>query len=170
MPFTPHSLQSAPEGSRPAMRATAEKFGAVPDAVARLATSPALLNTFLAGTAAVETTTLTPLAREVAVMTVAVRHDCRTCVGIHSAALRQHGGGHLVAPLREGRPLDVPALEAVRQFTGQAFQWHGRVPDAQLEEFLAAGHTEEHALEIVMIIGIYTMSTFANRLVEGGAA
>lgn len=165
MPFAPHSIESAPAGSRLAMQATAEKFGTVPEAVARLATSPHLLNTFLAGTAAVEATTLSPLAREVAVLTVAVRHDCRTCIGIHSAALRQHGGAELVRPLREQQALADPALEAVRLFTEQVFASHGQVPDAELQAFLAAGHTEEQALEIVMVIGIYTMSTFANRLV-----
>lgn len=165
MPFAPHTLQSAPEASRAAMHATAERFGAVPDAVARLATSPQLLNTFLAGTAAVEDTSLSPLAREVAVMTVAVRHDCATCIGIHTAALRRHGGADLVSPLRERRTLGDPAMEAVRMFTEQVFLSYGQVPDSELEAFLAAGHTEQNALEIVMVAGIYTMSTFANRLV-----
>lgn len=165
MHFAPHSIESAPADSRPAMRATAEKFGTVPEAVARLATSPHLLNTFLDGAAAVEATTLCPLAREVAVMAVAVRHECRTCIGIHTAALRRHHGAGLVAPLRERRALDDPNLEAVRRFTDQLFVSHGRVTDAELQAFLTAGHTEEQALEIVMVIGIYTMSTFANRLV-----
>lgn len=165
MPFAPHTLQSAPDDSQPAMQATAEKFGAVPDAVARLATSPELLNSFLAGTVAVDATTLSPLAREVAVITVAVRHDCRTCIGLHTTTLRRLGGGDLVSPLRERRALDDPALEAVRLFTEQVFVCHGQVSAAELEAFLAAGHTERNALEIVMVIGIYTMSTFANRLV-----
>lgn len=50
-------------------------------------------------------------------------------------------------------------------FTEQVFLSYGQVPDSELEAFLAAGHTEQNALEIVMVAGIYTMSTFANRLV-----
>ncbi|MFJ6697187.1 hypothetical protein ACIQM4_14105 [Streptomyces sp. NPDC091272] len=39
---------------------------------------------------------------------------------------------------------------------------------AQLEAFCAAGYTRRNALEVVLGIGTYTLSTFANRLVEHG--
>ncbi len=39
----------------------------------------------------------------------------------------------------------------------------------ELTAFLAAGYTHRNALEVVLGIGTYTMSTFANRLVEVSA-
>jgi hypothetical protein len=42
----------------------------------------------------------------------------------------------------------------------------GDVPDDELAEFIAAGYTKRNALEVVLGIGTYTMSTFANRLVS----
>jgi hypothetical protein len=39
------------------------------------------------------------------------------------------------------------------------------VPDEEIEEFLAAGFTKRNALEVVLGIGTYAISTFANRLV-----
>ncbi len=40
----------------------------------------------------------------------------------------------------------------------------GAVDDADLRNFLAYGHTEQNALEVVLGIGAYTLSTLANRL------
>jgi alkylhydroperoxidase family enzyme len=72
----------------------------------------------------------------------------------------------VIAALREGKPLDDPRLDAVRLFTVRVLETTGAVPDDELAAFLAAGYTERNALEVVLGIGTYTMSTLANRLVE----
>ncbi|MET8690623.1 carboxymuconolactone decarboxylase family protein [Streptomyces sp. NPDC004732] len=163
--FAEHTLDTAPPASRAAMERTAAAFGQVPDAVARLAESPELLNGFLEMTAAFDRTTLDPVAREVVVMTVAVRNDCHLCVTLHTGKLRKLGAGtELVSALREQRPLDDERLEAVRRFTLAVLATAGGVPDDDIKDFLAHGHTERNALEVVLGIGTYTMSTLANRL------
>jgi alkylhydroperoxidase family enzyme len=40
----------------------------------------------------------------------------------------------------------------------------GDVGDAALKEFRAHGYSDQNALEVVLGIGAYTLSTFANRL------
>ena len=40
----------------------------------------------------------------------------------------------------------------------------GDVPAEELEAFTRAGYTARNALEVVLGIGTYTLSTFANRL------
>jgi len=162
--FPTHTPETAPAAARPAMIRTAAEFGTVPPALGRLATSPVLLNGFLGASAAFEHSSLDRIAQEIVIMTVAVRNGCRICVGIHSGFLRKLGRAELIEPLRSGRPLDDPMLEAVRQFTLRLLATTGDVPDDELQEFLAAGFTPENALEIVYGIGTYTMSTFANRL------
>ncbi|MFF1694772.1 carboxymuconolactone decarboxylase family protein [Streptomyces sp. NPDC058257] len=163
--FAEHTVETAPEGSRAAMERTAAASGKTPSAVARLAESPELLNGFLELSASFERTTLDPVAREVVIMTVAVRNDCHICVIMHTGKLRKLGADtELIAALREGRALGDERLEAVRQFTLEVLATAGGVGDAGLKGFLAAGHTERNALEVVMGIGTYTMSTLANRL------
>lgn len=164
--FPTHTPETAPEAARPAMIKTAAEFGSVPTPVARLATSPELLNGFLAASAAFEHSSLDRAAQEVAIMVVAVRNGCRVCIGIHSARLRQLGRGELIKPLHDQSSLDDPALEAVRIFTVRLLETTGDVSDAQVQEFLDAGYTTQNALEIIFGIGAYTMSTFANRLVR----
>lgn len=167
MTFPAHTLDTAPSDSRAAMARTEEKFGAVPPVVARLAGSPRLLNGFLSASAAFDESSLEPAAREVVIMTVAVRNDCRVCVAIHRDALRAIGRRDLIDPLLTNQPLPDAGLEAVRMFAHRVLDAAGAVDDEGVQEFLRAGHTTEQALDVVFGIGVYTMSTFANRLVGG---
>lgn len=165
--FRTHTLDSAPAASRPLMESTIAHFGEIAEPVARLAESPEMLGGFLHTSELFESSTLDPLSREVVVMTVATRNGCRFCVNMHSGRLRRlRAAPELITALRQGAPLDDPRLEAIRQFTVRALATTGQVPDDEIEEFLAAGYTTRNALEVVLGIGAYTMSTFANRLVN----
>ncbi|WFE50744.1 hypothetical protein [Micromonospora sp. WMMD1155] len=70
----------------------------------------------------------------------------------------------LIAALRAGSALPDPRLEALRRFTLAVLDHRGAVPDDELDDFLAAGYLPRHALDVVLGVGAYTMSTFANRL------
>jgi AhpD family alkylhydroperoxidase len=162
--FVDHTIETAPEAAR-TLAATEKHFGYLPAAVARLAEAPLLLDGFLKLTAMFEATSLDPLARETVVMTIATRNECHVCVAMHTAALTRLGAEPgLVTALRDGKPLSDQRLQAVRDFTHTVIDTAGAVPDETLSEFLAAGFTRRQALEVVLGIGTYTMSTFANRL------
>ncbi|MEU4507165.1 carboxymuconolactone decarboxylase family protein [Streptomyces sp. NPDC024089] len=163
--FPDHTLESAPAAARRAMAGVTEKQGHLPAAVARLATSPELLDGFLKSSALFESTTLDPLSREVLVMTMATGNDCHICVAMHTAKLTALGADPgLIAALRERRALPDERLEAVREFTLAVLATAGAVDDATLQAFLAHGYTARNALEVVLGIGTYTMSTLANRM------
>ena len=49
-------------------------------------------------------------------------------------------------------------------FTLQVLDTTGAVGEEALRAFLASGYTSQNALEVVLGIGTYTMSTLANRL------
>jgi AhpD family alkylhydroperoxidase len=163
--FTEHTTESAPAASRRVMTAVAAKQGYLPVAVALLAESPEALEGFLRLSAAFDACTLDPLAREVVIMTVAARNDCRLCLAMHTARLTALGAApSLAAAVRSAAPLDDARLEAVRAFTLRALDTAGDVGDAALAEFLGQGFTARNALEVVLGIGAYTLSTLANRL------
>src|SRR5690625_1613421 len=103
--FPAHTIDSAP-GAHEAMLGVQRKFGGIPPVVARLANAPHLLNTFLVSSAAVEASSLPPIAREVVIMMVAVRNDCEVCIGIHSSVLRRLGREDLADALMAGRELN----------------------------------------------------------------
>ncbi|MFD7530450.1 carboxymuconolactone decarboxylase family protein [Streptomyces sp. NPDC059849] len=163
--FPDHTLETAPAAARRTMAGVAEKQGYLPAAVARLATSPELLDGFLRASALFESTTLDPLSREVLVMAMATGNDCHICVAMHTAKLTALGADPgLIAALRERQALPDERLEAVREFTLAVLATAGAVDDATLRAFLAHGYTSRNALEVVLGIGAYTMSTLANRM------
>jgi AhpD family alkylhydroperoxidase len=156
---------TAPPGSRRTMAATAAHLGYLPVALARMAASPQLMDGFLRTSGLFESSSLDPLAREVLVMTMAVRNDCHICVAMHTASLTRLGAGQsLIDALRDGRPLADERLAAIQAFTLQVLETAGAVSDDQLKTFNKNGYTTQNALEVVLGIGAYTMSTLANRM------
>jgi AhpD family alkylhydroperoxidase len=165
--FHTHTVETAPPASRPLMESTIAQFGQLAEPVAKLAESPEMLDGFLHASHLFESSTLDPLSREVVVMTIAVRNGCRFCVNMHTGRLRQLGApAELVTALRRNTDIPDEKRQAIRQFTLRALETTGDVPDEEVEEFLAAGYTRRNALEVVLGIGTYTMSTLGNRLVK----
>jgi AhpD family alkylhydroperoxidase len=163
--FTEHAVESAPPGSRRFMVATRDHLGYLPAATARWAASPHLLDGFGKLSAIFENCTLDPVAREVLIMTVATRSGCHICVAMHTARLTVLGAdARLIAALRDAGPLADQRLDAIRVFTLRVLETAGDVGGEALRAFLASGHTRQNALEVVLGIGTYTMSTLANRL------
>jgi AhpD family alkylhydroperoxidase len=163
--FTDHTVESAPPAARRAMTGVTRELGYIPVAMARMAASPELLDGFLRLTGIFDGSSLDPLAREVVVMTVATRNGCHVCVAMHTARLTALGADPgLVAALRAATPLEQARLEALRVFTLRVLDTAGDVGGDALAEFLGQGFTSQNALEVVLGIGTYTMSTLANRL------
>jgi len=151
MSFIEHSIESAPPAARRFLTATRDHLGYLPAGMARMAASPQLVDGFLKLTAIFESAALEPVAREVVVMTVATRNGCHMCVAMHTARLTELGASD-------------ERLDAVRVFALRVLDTTGDVGDPALRDFLAAGYTAQNALEVVLGIGTYTMSTLANRL------
>jgi len=163
--FTVHTIESAPAAARRSMTAAMSHNGYLPTGVGLMATSPDLLDGFLKMSAAFDGTTLEPLARETVITTMATRNGCHLCVAMHTGRLTKLGAdAALIAALRAGSAVPDERLEAVRLFTLRVLDTTGDVGEPALKSFLAAGYTERNALEVVLGIGAYTMSTLANRL------
>jgi AhpD family alkylhydroperoxidase len=165
--FTRHDVDSAPEASRPILEQTKKGFGFLPAPVSLMAESPELLETFMSGNGVFNKTTLSQLEREVLILTMATTVQCHYCVAMHSAMLTRSGTDEtLIASLRTGKPLEDPKLEAMRLFTAAVMKGHGHVQPEEMDAFLAAGYTRRNALEVVLGLGVYTISTYANRMTE----
>jgi AhpD family alkylhydroperoxidase len=163
--FPVHTVDTAPPAARRTMGAVEKRFGFLPGAVARLAESPELLDGFLRASGLFEASTLDPTSREVLIMTIAVRNGCHLCVAMHSGTLRGLDADEaLIAALQAGAPLPDARLEGLRTFVLEVLATTGDVPDDAVRTLLGHGYTLRNALEVVLGIGAYTMSTFANRL------
>ena len=158
---------NAPEAAREPLATTRRAFGALPEPLARYSSSPLMLKAALGALETFEKTSLSTLEREVLAMTMGRRNDCQFCLSLHRRMLdAQHAPVDLVAALEAGVPLADTRLEALRQFILGALETHGNVPRQTWIDFREAGFTHEQALEVLVGISTYTLTTFANRLTE----
>jgi AhpD family alkylhydroperoxidase len=165
--FPEYDETNAPPAARDALAQNKRAFGAIPAPVARYASAPLMLGTALAGLQSFEMTSLPMLEREVLAMTMGRLNGCRFCVDLHRRLLARHDADpELVAALEAGRELADRRLEALRTFVIALVEHHGDVPARTWTDFREAGYTHAQALELVMGVGVYTITTLANRLTE----
>jgi AhpD family alkylhydroperoxidase len=161
--FAPLTAATAPSGAAPLITGSAQKFGFVPSPVARVAHSPVALRQLLSVLGSFDQTSLAPIEREVVAMTVAWENECHYCMALHSALMAgvpEHA--ETVASLRAGTPLKDARLEALRAFVQAVMHERGRPSHETWRALERAGFTEAQALEIVLGIGAYYMSTLFN--------
>lgn len=140
----------------------------LPPVIARYANAPVVLETFEQLTRRFDReTSLSPVEREVVTFAVARRNGCELCVAYHTTLLVRHGTpGDVVAQLRGERAYADERLAALDHFTRSVLDRAGDVERHAWERFVAAGYTHAQALEVVLGVATYTLSTFANRLLE----
>lgn len=164
-PFVDYTADTAPADARRLVQNAEKAFGYVPSPVARMAASPHLLEAFMKVNGIFEQTTLSPLEREVLIMTLATEFGCHYCVAMHTGKLVvQNAPEEVVSTLRAKEILADPRLEALRLFTLAVVETRGQVAPDDLGSFQAAGYTLQNALEVILGVGTYTLSTFANRM------
>jgi AhpD family alkylhydroperoxidase len=160
---------TAPRTARDALAQNKRAFGAIPEPIARYASSPLMLGQALAGLQAFESSALTPLEREVLAMTMGRLNGCQFCLNLHRRLLTaQKAPAELIGALETGSALGDQRLETLRDFILDAVARHGNVSPQVWTRFREAGYTHEQALDVVLGISVYTLTTFANRLTETG--
>jgi AhpD family alkylhydroperoxidase len=158
---------SAPAAARDALTHTKRAFGGIPTPLQRYASSPAMLAAALGALEAFEQTSLSALEREVVAMTMGRVNGCSFCLNLHRRLLQsQQAPAALIAALETGSPLDDRRLEALRGFVEASLRERGDVPEATWVAFREGGFSHAQALEVLMGISAYTLTTFANRLTE----
>lgn len=168
MKTTVHTLESAPEASRPLLEGSIKAFGRLPSLHGVMAESPGLLEGYQRlHKAAIDATAFTPEERTVVWMATNVYHACHYCVPAHTGiAKREKIDDVIIEALRDETPLPDPKLEALRAFTLSVLETRGRPSAAVVADFEAAGYGERAALDTVMIIAQKVMSNYTNSLFD----
>ena len=168
MKTTVHTLDTAPEASRPLLEASRRAFGRLPSLHGVMAESPGLLEGYQTlHRLAIEATAFTPTERTVVWMAVNVRHACHYCVPAHTAIARREGiEPGVIDALRDETPLPDPKLEALRDFTLAVVDARGRPSADEVAAFEAAGYGERAALDVVLIVAQKVMSNYVNAMFD----
>lgn len=154
-----HTVDTAPEQSKPALQGLKQSFGFVPNAAATMAGSPVLINAFISSFGSFHGGSFGEAEKQVLLLTNAVTLECRWTVAFHSTiALKAGVGAHDVAAIRRG---DIPTdrkLAALSALARTLIETKGRAVDAEIDKFVAAGYTQTQVLEVIAGIAISTMA------------
>lgn len=160
-----HSIESAPEDSRPLLRDLKESVGMVPNLAAAMAESPQLLKGFLAVRDIYHGGTFTPGEIQVLSLTAAFENGCAWCMAFHTMLARKEGvSQESVEALRDGRSPVEPRLGVLSDFARRMVRQRGAIGSADLERFCGADYTPAQALEVVLAMGFSLMANYAGHL------
>jgi uncharacterized peroxidase-related enzyme len=163
--FPLHDEATAPEAARDALAATRRNFGMVPNLERVMASAPALLAAYSAAWDLFETTSLTPVERQVVYQAANFENDCAYCVPWHTLLAKRAGmAPEDIEALRSGARLSDPKLEALRTFARRLIHDRGKATGADLDTFLAAGYGPAQALEVVLGLAVKVMSNYVNSI------
>lgn len=156
---------TAPEAARKALAVTQKNFGMIPNLEKVMASAPPLLKGYATLWDLFDTTTLTPIERQVVYLTANFENECNYCVPWHSMLAKQAGmHASVIEALRSGARISDNKLEALRTFTRTLIANRGKATKSELQNFFDAGYTDVQALEVILGLAIKLMSNFTNSI------
>jgi AhpD family alkylhydroperoxidase len=163
--FPVHDETTAPEGSRPQLESAKRRMGFVTTLNGVMAESPELLAGYNTLSELFGKSSLPKDAKHVVWITASVENNCEYCVAAHSTlALRAGLPEETVEALRAGKPLPDNKLEAARLLTQTMVTQRGWVDATEIDAFLDAGYTHRHVLDIILGVGMKTLSNYTNHI------
>lgn len=165
MAFPLHDETTAPKAAQAALAATRKTFGMTPNLERVMASAPALLTGYSTLWDLFDTTSLSPVERQVVCLTANFENDCEYCVPWHSLLAQKAGmAADDLEALRSGASLPTAKLEALHRFAKSLIQERGNVAPAEMAAFLEAGYAPAQALEVVLGLALKVMSNYTNSI------
>jgi AhpD family alkylhydroperoxidase len=160
-----HTIESAPERSRPALEALQRNFGRVPNLAATMASSSPLLDSFVAAFANFHGGTFDNADKQVLLLTNAVTNGCAWAVAFHSTlALGAGVSAEDVNSIRDATAPSTPRFAALSTLTRRMIEQRGHLDDEYLDQFIAAGFNDTHVLEVIAGVAVSTMANYAGNI------
>jgi alkylhydroperoxidase family enzyme len=159
--FPVHTLDSAPEASKSALRDVQARFGMIPNLAGAMATSPVLTQSFVGIFDKVHGGSFTEPQIQTVLLTDAVTNGSTWAVALHTALGLQAGLDHAdIEAMRAGRSPSDKKLGALSTLARTLIEKRGRLADQDTERFLAAGFGKDLLLEVITIVAASTVTNY----------
>ena len=165
MTYRVHTIDTAPAAAKEILSGAKQSLGFVPNLYAVMAEAPALLKAYTTLSRILDETSFSATERQVVLLAASYVNNCEYCVAAHSAiAGMQKVPNDVVKAIRDGQPISDKKLEALRRFTAAVVTLRGWPSEADTQAFLAAGYGPAQILEVVLGVGMKTLSNYANHI------
>ena len=143
-----------------------KKLGKVPNLIATMANSAAVVNSYLGFSQALSTGSLSPRLREQIALVVGETNRCEYCLAAHTALGK--GAGLTEAETRDARVAvasdkkERAALEFARKIVVQ----RANISDTDVQDARQAGYTDGEIGEIVANVALNIFTNYFNHVAE----
>lgn len=161
------SIDHAHADARPLLEGPQKHLGFVPNLLAGLANSPPVLASYADLLKNFGKVGLTGIEMQTVLVVTSVENACAYCVAAHSTfATNLHIDPEVLKALREGRTAPDSKLNALAGFVRALVRTKGRVSDADVAAFVAAGYTPEQGLGILLGVAMKTIANLGNHFMK----
>ena len=156
-----HTIDTAPEGSRPSLEALQSAFGFIPNIARTMAASPILIGSLVGLFGKVHGGSFTEPQIQVLLLTNAVTNAAEWAVAFHTAlALRQGLAPADVDAIRSGGLPSEPKLAALSRLARTLIETRGKLDLSDRDAFLRAGFTREQLWEVIAVSAASTITNY----------
>ena len=165
--YTIHTIESAPEASKPLLERAQKQLGFIPNLFGALAEAPVALETYFALTGLVEKTSFSAAETEVINLSVSATNSCKYCLAAHSTiSTMKKVPWDVIEAARAGTPIADPNLETLAKLTRNVVETHGWPEQELLDDFFNQGYTQANYLELIVGVTMKTLSNYVNHQVD----
>lgn len=166
MDFTIHTIENAPEQSKPMLEAAQNQMGFLPNLMAEFAAAPAVLKGYLKLDEAVRESSFSSKEQQLAILAVSIENECDYCTAVHSTVLKNQikADEDLVNAVRNGERLKDDKLNALVTYARKVVRQRGRMEEQDLVDFTQAGYNQQNILELNLIVALKTISNYTNHM------
>lgn len=165
--FTLHTVETAPEKSKPILEQSQKTNGMLPNLHAVMAEAPGLLEGYQVLHKLFMDSSFDAEELTVVWQTINVEHNCTYCVPAHTAiAHSMKVSDDLIEALRNTKTMPTEKLQVLHETTLAMVRERGIVSDDVVQKFYAAGYGQRQLLEIILCLSQKVMSNYTNHVAE----
>ena len=167
MSFKVHNENTASAPASELLKKAKEKYGFVPNLLGTMAEAPALLKAYMTLAGIFDETSFSATEKQIVLLSVSLANNCGYCIAAHSTIAGMQGvPTDIIQALRENTPIQDKKLEALRRLAHNIAETRGYPSESAVKNFLDAGYTQAQMLEVVLGIGMKTLSNYTNHIAK----
>lgn len=165
--FKMHTPESAPQAAKDMLKNIEKSLGMVPNLGWVMAEAPALLKGYFTLSEIFKESSFSAGECEFISLCISHWNRCHYCIPAHATLARaEKMPAEVIAALREDKPIPDERLEALRRFINEMLEKRGWPEEADLQAFYDAGYTRANVLEVILGIGLNTLSNYTNHVAK----
>jgi alkylhydroperoxidase family enzyme len=165
--FPVHTMESAPERSKPALRQLQSAFGMIPNLIGAMSTSPILIDSLVGLFGKVHGGSFTEAQVQIILLTDAVTNASTWAAAFHTTlALKEGIDPADVQAIREGRLPKDGKFAALSALAKTMIEKRGHQSDKDVDRFLAAGFGKDHLLEVIAAVAASTITNYTGSITK----